>query len=162
MLYEETVQVHFAGNQSTCIAKMQYQLLEIEKIFFLDLVLKDSAGEKMTNNRYMFISASKLTPMLHVEPTHITAQLAGRDDQRNLHIENSGKHTAMYIWLEDARELTAAGFVYFDQNYFWLFPGESRCVQIDWKDVPKEERRLEMKGWNTNSVRIGENGISEV
>jgi len=162
VFYEQSVQVHFAGNQSTRITEMQSQLFDFEKIFFLDLVLKDSEGEMITDNRYMFISDTKLTPMLHVKPTRITAQLVKTDDHWNLCIENLGKYTAMYIWLEDARELTAAGFVYFDQNYFCLFPGESRFVQIDWKDVPTRERSLEIKGWNTNSVKLGENGISEV
>lgn len=162
VFYEQTVQAHFTGNQSTRIAEMQSQLFEIDKIFFLDLVLKDSAGEIVAENRYMFTCDTRLTPMLHVDPTRITTQLARSDDQWNLHIENVGKHAGMYIWLEDARERNATGFVYFEQNYFCLFPAESRFVQIDWKDVPVEERRLEIKGWNTNSVKMGENGISEV
>jgi beta-mannosidase len=160
VFYDQRIQVQFAGNLSTHITDVQSQLLEMEKIFFLDLVLKDSAGEIMADNRYLFTCDKQLTPMLHVEPARITAQVENSIDQWDLHIENVGIQTAMYIWLEDARERTAPGYVYFDQNYFCLFPEESRMVQVNWKDIPAGERRLEIKGWNTNSLILKENGIT--
>ena len=162
VFYDQTIQVEFAGNQSTHISDMQSQLLEMEKIFFLDLVMKNSSGEIIAENRYMFTCDKRLTPMLHVEPARITAKVENSVDQWDLRIENIGKHTAMFIWLEDARERTAPGFVYFDQNYFCLFPGESRMVQVNWKDIPAGVRRLEIKGWNTNSLFLKENGKANV
>ena len=160
VFYDKTIQVQFAGNLSTQITEVQSPLLGMEKIFFLYLVLRNSAGEIMAENRYMFTCDKRLTPMLHVEPARITAQVENSIDQWDLHIENVGIQTAMYIWLEDARERTAPGYVYFDQNYFCLFPEESRMVQVNWKDIPAGERRLEIKGWNTNSLILKENGIT--
>jgi beta-mannosidase len=159
VFFERIQSVQFCGNQSSQIAKVQTQLSDVQNVFFLDLVLKDSTGELMAENRYMFICDTRLTPMLHVDPTRISAQLELSNNEWKLRLENIGHHTGMYIWLEDARERSTPGFVYFDHNYFCLFPGESRCVQVDWMDIPAGERRLEIKGWNTNSLKINENGF---
>jgi hypothetical protein len=60
----------------------------------------------------------------------------------------------MFIWLEEARDLNAPGYAYFDDNYFCLLPKESRTVTVTWTDVPPEERRLEIAGWNTQRILL--------
>jgi hypothetical protein len=60
----------------------------------------------------------------------------------------------MFVWLEDARNLNAPGYAYFDDNYFCLLPEESRTVTVAWKDVPVKERRLEVSAWNAEHILL--------
>jgi hypothetical protein len=60
----------------------------------------------------------------------------------------------MFVWIEDARDVNISGYVYFDDNYFCLLPEESRAVTVTWTDVPVEERRLEIAGWNTQRLLL--------
>ena len=62
---------------------------------------------------------------------------------------NDGNTAAMFVWVEDARDLTAPGYAYFGDNYFCLLPQESRSVSVTWKDVSVEEQRLEIAAWNS-------------
>lgn len=54
------------------------------------------------------------------------------------------------MWIEDNREVSAPGYATFSDNYFCLLPGESRSVTASWQDVLEADRRLSVRGWNTN------------
>jgi beta-mannosidase len=125
------------------------------EVFFLDLQLVGFGGEFLSANRYVFGRASNLAPLLHGAST----QLAGSFSGEKLTVTNCGETAGMFVWLEDPRDLTAPGYVYFDDNYFCLLPGESHTVSVAWQDVPAAERRLEVSGWNTNQL-IFPNGES--
>jgi beta-mannosidase len=49
------------------------------------------------------------------------------------------------------RPAGAPGFVYFDDNYFSLLPGETRTIRADWRNVPEHARHLSVQGWNCHA-----------
>jgi hypothetical protein len=76
-------------------------------------------------------------------------------------LTNAGATAALPLWLEDDRALALSGstqspgYVYFDDNYFILLPGESRSIVVTWQGVPREQRRLRLSGWNVDGQTIG-------
>lgn len=65
---------------------------------------------------------------------------------------NNGQSSAMFVWLEDGRAVNTPGYAYFDDNYFCLLPGEERNITAKWKDVPVNGRKIEISGWNMESL----------
>ena len=90
-----------------------------------------------------------LLPLLCTPPTTLEAKYRFDGDRWTLTITNTGETSAMFVWLEDARELDAAGSVFFSRNYFCLFPGETSRVEAVWDGAPSTDRRLSIQGWNT-------------
>jgi hypothetical protein len=62
----------------------------------------------------------------------------------------------MSLWLSDERNLPVSGFVYFSDNYVFLFPKETITITARWEQVPPEERCLRITGWNTNQILLRE------
>jgi beta-mannosidase len=123
-------------------------------IFFLDLRLTDDAGKVLSINRYAFTHAANLSPLLDTPTTTLAIQKEEHDDGWILTLTNDGEQAALFIQLEDGRDVGAAGFAYFDKNHFCLFPKESISVSILWRNVPLSERRIDMNAWNTQTYRI--------
>ncbi|MGB8984676.1 MAG: sugar-binding domain-containing protein [Anaerolineales bacterium] len=145
---ERTETVSFDVNCSAKLAIFQKPLADIpEEVFFLDLQLLGPDG-MLAHNRYAFSRAANLSPMLACPPTRLSVSASGE----SLALTNDGETAAMFVWLEDARNVRAPGYVYFDDNYFCLLPGESRTVKVTWTDVPAGERQLEIRGWNTQTL----------
>jgi beta-mannosidase len=147
---ERTESVSFGANCATGLTALDEPLDRIpEDVFFLDLQLLDSNGVWLAHNRYAFSRSDDLAPLLACPPTTLSVASGVAEDEQSLTLTNAGDTAAMLVWLEDARDLTAPGYVYFDDNYFCLLPRESRTVRVTWKDVPVEELRLEISSWNT-------------
>ncbi len=145
--------VSFGANCSAKLATFQESLALIrEEIFFFDLQLFDAHGAILCHNRYVFSRTTNLAPLLECPPATLQVSSSSDANEHRLMLGNTGKTAAMFIWLEDTRELSASGYAYFDDNYFCLLPGESRTVTVTWKDVPADEHRLEISGWNTESI----------
>ncbi|MHB8624723.1 MAG: beta-mannosidase [Aggregatilineales bacterium] len=122
--------------------------LDLTDVFLLDLALK--VGETTARTQYVFTRAETLAPLYALPTTQLRVeQRAG-----GVTITNTGDHVALLVWLEDGRDLTAAGFVYFEDNYFCLLPGEQRIVLVSWRDVPQAERQVRIRAWNTNALVI--------
>ncbi|HSL29861.1 MAG TPA: glycoside hydrolase family 2 TIM barrel-domain containing protein [Anaerolineales bacterium] len=155
-VYAERAEVvSFGANCSARLAAIQEWLSAIpDEVFFLDLQLFDSDGTSFCHNRYVFSRTTTLAPLLECAPATLQVTSSGTEHERLLTLTNSGKTAAMFVWLEDSRDLTASGYLYFDDNYFCLLPGESRMVKATWTDVPARERQMEISGWNTDLIYL--------
>ena len=151
---EQSQPVSFEANCAAKLAAFHEPMKNIsEDVFFLDLQLLDSTGI-LCQNRYTFTRAANLAPLLDCPMTRLEVSSSRGENEGMLTLTNRGDTTAMFFWLEDARELRAPGYAYFDDNYFCLLPDESRTVTVMWKDVPLNEQRLEISAWNTDRISL--------
>ncbi|TJY43561.1 hypothetical protein E5161_06720 [Cohnella pontilimi] len=120
-----------------------------DDLFFLVLELSDASGRVLADNRYTFSRTADMQPMLDAADTEVQAvKRETADDRWELELSNAGGFAAVQVHLEDARPLVAEGYVYFSDNDLSLLPGEKKTISIDWSGVPKEQRALELAGWN--------------
>jgi hypothetical protein len=144
--------ISFAANCSTRLAILQERFAPIlQDVFFLDLQLLDRDDIVLCQNRYAFSRTSNLAPLLFCAPTTLSISALKskvRENEHTITLTNNGSISTMFLWLEDDRPVNASGYVYFEDNYFCLLPGESRTVTATWKDIPMNEQRLEISGWN--------------
>lgn len=153
--FERTESVSFGANCAAKLTVLQESLDSIpEEAFFLDVQLLDSNGARLAHNRYVFSHTETLAPLLSCPSTTVSISSQEGETEQILTLTNTGETTAMFVWLEDARDLNDAGYSYFDDNYFCLLPEESRTVTVTWAHVPAGERRLEVSAWNTEKFLI--------
>jgi beta-mannosidase len=142
-------QVSIPANRSAWLAAVQYPVADLnEDVFFLDLVLRDAGGKAMSSSRYVFCRAANLAPLLVAQPTTLAIHQDTSGDEWQVSIANTGANTALFVWLEDSREVGTDGYAYFSDNYFCLFPRESRIIEVLWDGVPVSERSLDVQAWN--------------
>jgi beta-mannosidase len=139
-----------SANAVAQVLALAHPLDGVSEVFFLDLALTGADGATLASNRYAFTRAANLATLLTVAPTTLDVQANGD----TLTVTNTGSVTAMYVWLEDARPLNADGYVYFSDNHFCLFPGETRTITATWQSVATHERRLTVQAWNTPQITI--------
>jgi beta-mannosidase len=145
--------VSFGANRAAKLASLEEPLENIpEDVFFLDIQLLESSGATVARNRYVFSRTETLASLLACPPTALSISPQMGESEHILTLTNTGEIAAMFVWLEDARDLNASGYAYFDDNYFCLLTGESRTVTVTWKDVPADERRLDVSAWNTEHI----------
>ena len=155
-IYAEQIEtVSFRANCAAKLDVLQEPLERIpEDVFFLDMKLLDSHGALFCSSRYVFSRTATLNPLLACPPTSLSISLSVDEGEQMLTVTNTGETAAMFVWLEDVRDLAASGYVYFGDNYFCLLPQESRSVTVTWTDVPAEERRIEVSGWNAEHILL--------
>jgi hypothetical protein len=125
-----------------------------EEVFFLDLSLKTQNSQIIAYNRYCFSMMKNLAPLLQVPLTQLVLEkqeILQDENFWSITLTNRGNFCALNIW---PRTPPAAGYVYFDDNYFCLFPGESRIVMVEWDEVLPAERRLTAQAWNSNQILV--------
>jgi beta-mannosidase len=146
-------QVTVAANAAQWLLSLEWSLAKLrEPVVFLDLSLTDSAGTPFSCNRYAFSNTENLAPLLTLPSTQLNGQKIAQGDAWICEITNTGDQTAFGVWLSDKREVGAPGYVYFDDNYFSLFPGEKRTIQVQWEGIATAERQLSIEGWNIESL----------
>lgn len=147
-VYTESEQaVPFPANSAARLVAVDFPLEQLEDIFFLDLVLTNTDGAALSRNRYVFTRATNLAPLLAVPQTLLAVHKAELGDDWGLTVTNIGDVTALFVWLEDGRELGEPGCAYFDDNHFCLLPGEARQIAVTWQGV--SDAWLDVRGWNT-------------
>jgi beta-mannosidase len=145
-------QVAAPASRATLLAEINWALGELpEPLFFLDLQLTGDDGGELAANRYLFSRTENLSPLLNAPATSLAVACEPGDSGRVV-LHNSGSHTAFFVWLEDGRDLGAAGYLYCDDNHFCLLPGEQRVITVTWAGVPQAERQLQVSGWNFAQV----------
>jgi beta-mannosidase len=153
-IYAERAEtISFGANCAAKLTALQEPLDHIlEEVFFLDMQLLDSDNTSLSHNRYVFSRTEALAPLFACPATTLSLSSPGNESEQILTLTNRGETAAMFVQMEDARDLNHSGYAYFDDNYFCLLPQESRTVTVTWKDVPAGERQLEISGWNTQRV----------
>jgi beta-mannosidase len=116
-------------------------------VFFLTLNLTHDDWS-FAWNRYVFTKTSNQASLITEPKTTLTI----RQQPDAITFGNTGSSTAMFVWLEDDREIGASGHPYFSENHFCLLPGEMRVVFVKWHNVPESERRIKVSGWNIERV----------
>ena len=145
----QTQEMAIIANHSASVGWFSVDLTTMpEKVFFLDLLLLDSHGQVLSENRYIFSRDANLAPLLASPGTEVDLKVVKADAEWKVELSNCGQSTALFIWLEDARAPGGPGFVYFEHNYFCLFPAETRTIIARWKGVRPEERKLDISAWN--------------
>jgi beta-mannosidase len=151
---EQKLTCPLPANRSACLTNFKAPLSDIEPVFFLDLDLRDNAGHALSTNRYIFVVGTNLQSLFQQKRTTILCHCNQNGNEWELEVLNNGTQTAMFIWVEDDRSLKNTGYTYFSGNYFCLFPGEVRHLQVNWENVDGSERRLRLQAWNTEPVII--------
>ncbi|WP_274362977.1 glycoside hydrolase family 2 protein [Paenibacillus thermotolerans] len=147
---ERTERVHVPPNGSGRLAGFTAALADVDdELFFLDITLEDAEGALISTNRYLFSRTENLQPMLTAPETILGSGLRKNGDVWDVTVTNSGSYAALDVRLEDARDPSAEGYAYFEDNCFSLFPGESRTVRVEWSHVDEHERKTALSAWNT-------------
>ncbi|WP_276357151.1 glycoside hydrolase family 2 protein [Cohnella caldifontis] len=127
-----------------------------DDVFFLSLELTDASGRLLADNRYTFSRSADMRPMFALPQTEVRVTKRDREgDGWLLELSNPGGSAALQVRLEDARPLGAGGYAYFSDNDFTLLPGERRAIEVDWSGVAAGERKLELSGWNFETITMG-------
>ncbi len=142
-----------AGQRSAAVAHFTVPLADVDDVFLLDMSLFTN-DRCLSRNQYLFTRADTVAPALNAAPTTLHVDTIRADDAWQIHITNTGQQAALWVWLEDDRTLTAAGYVYFDHNYFCLLPGERRVVSAHWQAVPPSDRQVGLSAWNVPKIVI--------
>ena len=126
-------------------------------IFYLVLECVDEAGNKTAENRYCFTKTT-LAGLLELGEASVEAVLEAGDGEGewSVLLENAGEETAAGLWLEDADALDAEqdGYLYFEEDYFYLLPGEKRKVSV--YSTKKQVPHIRVSGFNVADKRIKE------
>lgn len=139
---EKTLSIVSAGQQAMKVADFEAPLSDVSTVFFLDLALTTQAGQVISHNRNLFICTNDLHPALVTPETALQTSVEGE----TLKVTNLGAYVALFVWIEDAREADASGYVYLDDNHICIDPGESATVDVEWRDVAPSERWLRIAG----------------
>jgi beta-mannosidase len=154
--WQQSASVQVLANGATRLAVGSTPISTIqEKLFFLDLILTDRHGAMISNNRYLFSRTNNLRPMLAAQLSNLSLDTEKSDALWEMSVTNTGEYAALCVRFDDGRQVDASGYVYFDDNYFSLLPGESRTIRAEWSGVSHDERRIDVAGWNTVCSCIG-------
>ena len=113
-------------------------------VFCLDLLFIVGNGRRITN-RYLFTKSQNLAPLLHVPKS--TLNHAWDSNNRELAIVNSASWVALLINLQDDLDFAGDRYVRFSDNYFTLFPGETKVIAVDYPESTGESLRF--RAWNS-------------
>lgn len=127
-----------------------------EGIWFVRLVLKDKAGKVVDENLYWLThSPSDLQNFetLNPAPLHVSIEKNSSSTVK-INIHNDGDETAFFTRLKIAGDESGKLVlpVFFSDNYFTLFPGEQKNIELDLShltdSVRKENLQLLLEPWN--------------
>ena len=120
------------AEKAACVGTICCPAQKIETgVFYLALKALDAAGAVLAKNRYCF-TKTDLSQLLSLPKARIETRMTETQNGCMLEVENTGTTAAAGLWLEDADALEGEekGYLYFSENYFYLFPGEKKTVRI--------------------------------
>lgn len=133
-----------AGEEkAVCAGVFTCDMEKVETEIFFLILEGTSGGETMADNRYLFTKTT-LAPLLSMEKPQISLSLQKGEKPGvwQAVLQNTGKQAAVGVKLEDAREPDGKNFLFFDDNGFYLLPGETRRVQVICFGEKEPELRL--------------------
>jgi exo-1,4-beta-D-glucosaminidase len=148
---------------------------DLTKTYFLRLRLTDAAGRELSRNFYWLSTIedvldwkntkwyytpttrhADMTALAALPPTKLTItprfEGHGSAGTARVSVTNSGNALAFQVRLKavdprDGRELLP---VFWEDNYFELFPGETREIRVTYPPTASEPR-IEVEAWNVTS-----------
>ncbi len=140
-LNSQKIQVSVSANSYKIAGK-----LDLEKkpsgLYFARLFLKNKKGETLDENLYWLTNSP--TDMQDLENLDSAQLQFGVENKtpRNIlvTVKNTGNETAFFSRLKVIDKLTGELVlpVFFNDNFFTLFPGEQKLIQVDLSDLPDE------------------------
>jgi exo-1,4-beta-D-glucosaminidase len=152
---------------------------DLTTTYFLRLLLKDAAGREVSRNFYWLstvedvldwkttkwfhtptLKHADLTALAQLPPTTLAVAPAFESDRgegrARISVTNTGNALAFQVRLKmvdpsDGREILPA---YWQDNYFELFPGETREIRVSYprpRGGPAVQPRVEVEAWNVTS-----------
>jgi mannosylglycoprotein endo-beta-mannosidase len=113
-------------------------------LYFARLLLKNRTGETVDENLYWLTnSPGDMQKLEQLEAAQLQFEVENETPGRFVaYINNSGKETAFFSRLKVVDKQTGELLlpVFFNDNYFTLFPGEQKQIQIDLSDLPVEKQ----------------------
>ncbi len=154
--HADTLPACIPANSAAHLIGLRWSLdTVVEPVFFLDLAMRNSDGELISENRYAFSRTADFKPFLRLPQTKVTASLAPVEDgSLRLTLSNTGSTVAFNAWIEDTNPVGSPHHPLFSDNYLTLLPGESRTVSVEWQHPMPEEQSLQITGWNFPPIQI--------
>ncbi len=141
-LNQEQSQIGVSANSYKIAGKLNLDA-KPEGLYFVRLFLKNSKGEILDENLYWLTNApSDMQDLEKLDVASLQLNIEkGASGQLVAAIKNSGKETAFFSRLKvvdkETGELVVP--VFFNDNYFTLFPGEQKQIQIDLSDATQNK-----------------------
>jgi hypothetical protein len=127
---------------------------EIAGAYFLRLTLTDDRGQMRSQNDYVNTTVENDRTSLHdLRPAQVTATANGK----RITLTNNGQVPAVMLRLnlkgDDGEQILP---VIYSDNYFHLMPGESRTIDIEWKNEDARNRKpvVEITGTNLSKTVV--------
>jgi exo-1,4-beta-D-glucosaminidase len=152
-----------------------------EKVYFVDLRLKDKKGKMISNNFYwlstkedvldeegtewFFTPNKEYADFTGLEelpeakiPIKFSFKRKGDDGEIRVRMNNRSKHIAFFIHFNVTRSKSGNSVlpIFWDDNYISLLPGEKREINAHFAldDLNGETPLLEVSGWNVPMKRF--------
>jgi len=123
-----------------------------DAVLLLELSLAEqTGGQLLAGNRYLLCGGSDLSALRRLPSTELSASVERGASTWHLLVTNRGGHLAHGIDLE---EDGPPGRVLIEDSGFSLMPGEARSLDVEWRDVPPDERRLRISAWNAAELHL--------
>jgi hypothetical protein len=119
-------------------------------LYFVRLILKNKAGKTVDENLYWLTNSPNDTQDLEkLEAAQFRIEVKNENPGHYIaNIKNSGEETAFFSRLKVVNKQTGELVlpVFFNDNYFTLFPGEQKQILVDLSDLPvgKQNRNLQL------------------
>lgn len=140
--------------KSICVGVISCQKDSIaDEVSYLVLAAYGENGKILAQNRYLFTKTS-LAELLKLPSTGLEIKLEKGEENRRtkLKMKNCGNSVAAGVWMEDAEETKEDGYLYFEQNYLYLLPGEETEVSLG--RSCNREKKIRISSWNTEQALL--------
>lgn len=148
-LNQEQLQINVLANTYKIAGKLN--LTQKPKgLYFVRLILKNKAGKTVDENLYWLTnSPNDMQDLEKLEAAQFRIEVKNENPGHYIaNIKNSGEETAFFSRLKVVNKQTGELVlpVFFNDNYFTLFPGEQKQILVDLSDLPvgKQNRNLQL------------------
>jgi hypothetical protein len=149
------------ANQTTTLAPLDLaRILSREGVVFVDLVLTDAHGGRVSDNFYWQgrdEASLRALDSLKAQPIQIGARATVHGDELAIHVSlhNTGSAPALAAKLtlvdEAGRRILPA---FYSDNYMSLLPGERRDIDIRCPGMHAGTAQIRLRGWNVAPAEI--------
>ncbi|MGQ9620570.1 MAG: glycosyl hydrolase 2 galactose-binding domain-containing protein [Bacteroidales bacterium] len=166
-VWSKSVDADIVADDSKLLFKVEVPS-NITRIYFLKLELRDRTGKLLSSNFYWLdkegdekADFTSLNSMTETTVRVSATVLKGSGDKTSIAvtIENTGKNMAFglnpKLFVQAINEPVMP--VFWADNYFSLFPGEKRTVNVDFDNQKLKGGKplIIVEGWNIEPVKVG-------